>query len=180
MKATFCFMILLLTYGCGTSVPKHSPVLNDRISIAILRLKQQHIMLLEHIYDLSVQKVNNDYDEIFSKAINTFEKNTNRKPSTKEDYLKVSIITAASRDRILDKVRNELSKTRRKIGENYDLVIHLNKEVSSYLRSALELQESMEGVMQFIQEEIGINLDIDKEMQELGNSIDSLIEGEKE
>ena len=68
MKQTlFCFGLLFLI-GCAASIPEHSPLLNDHVSQGINRLKNQHLVILDIIYEMAINRVNQDHEKFLKDA----------------------------------------------------------------------------------------------------------------
>lgn len=179
MKRLAILILLPIFIGC-VSVPKNSPLLNQRVSEGISKLKRQHIQTIEHIYSLSVAKVNQDYDKFLTRAKKIFKNKNGRDPSTEQEYYTVGIIAAQIREKVLFAIRNNLEEVREKIEENYDLVENMNDEITQYLYSAVKVKESERSILDFINKNIKVDLDIDKQVSALNETIEKIIKGEED
>lgn len=170
MKSILSVLALVFLTAC-TSVPANSPILNQRITDGIEKLKQQHFVSLDKIELQSINKINDDYDEIFSSAKKLFNKKEGRPPSSDADYMKVSIIATGIRDEIVLDIRNNIAQIKKKIEANYDLVANINNEVTEYLYSASRLSIARKKVTKLISEVTGVNLDLEKSFLALDKKI---------
>ena len=178
MKRLFVLLFLPILASCA-SVPKNSPLLNQRVSEGINELKRQHLQSISHIYSLSIEKVDKDYDRFLEKAKEIYTSKTGNTPSTEQEYYKVSIIAAQIREKVLFEIRSNLEEVRRKIEENYDLVEDMNDEVTQYLYSAVKVKESERSILDFINRNIKVDLDIDRQISDLSETIETIMKGGK-
>jgi len=178
MKHLVVLLYLPILLSCA-SVPKNAPLLNQRVSEGINELKRQHLQSISHIYSLSIEKVDKDYDRFLEKAKEIYMNKTGNTPSTEQEYYKVSILAAQIREKVLFEIRSNLEEVRRKIEENYDLVEDMNHEVTQYLYSAVKVKESERSILDFINRNIKVDLDIDRQISDLSETIETIIKGGK-
>ena len=166
----FSVVLFLIVAAC-TSVPANSPILNQRVTDGIEKLKQQHFVSLDEIERQSISQINDDYDEIFSSAKKIFTEKEGRPPGSDADYMKVSIIATGIRDKIVLYIRNNIAQIKKEVEKHYDLVTNINNEVTEYLYSASRLSTARTKVTELISEITGVNLDLEKKLLDLDKKI---------
>jgi len=177
MRLLFSILLVLIVPSCVT-VPANSPELNQRVSDGIIRLKQQHIITLDKVYELSISKVNADYDKIFNQAITIYSRRNGKAPSTESDFKVVSIIAANIRDRILKRIKENEEEVKAKIEENYNLVSRTNDEITLYLHSAARFAQARDETVQLINKLTGVDFDIGKKLLEVDSKVDQIMQEE--
>lgn len=177
MRWIFISIASLFLYGC-VSVPANSPQLNQKVSDGITKLQMQHLVTLDKVYELSISKVNSDYDKIYEKALSIFTTKTDSAPSSESDYKKVSIIAAAIRDKIIKRLNENCEEIKKEILKNYELVAGINNEITLYLHSAAKYAEARKETIQLISRLSGVDLNIQKHFTELDGKLESIIEEE--
>jgi len=177
MKRIIISVTGLFLIGC-VSVPANSPELNQKVSDGIIRLQMQHLNTLDKVYELSISKVNSDYDIIYEKALSIFKQKNGADPSSQDEYKIVSIIAAGIRDEIIKRLNENREEIEKEIIKNYEVVVGVNNEITLYLHSAARYAEAREETIQLINKLTGIDLDVNKHFSELDGKLESIIKEE--
>ena len=177
MKRIIISVTGLFLIGC-VSVPANSPELNQKVSDGIIRLQAQHIQTLDKVYEISLSRVNDDYDVIYEKAVAIFKQKRGKDPNSKDDYKTVSMIAAGIREKIIKRLNENREEIAKKIQANYELVVGVNDEITLYLHSAARYAEARNETVKLINKLTGIDLDVNKHFSELDGKLESIIEEE--
>ena len=159
-------------------MPTNSPQLNQSVSDGIEKLKLQHFVTLEKLYQNSINEVNDDYSRIFARAVAIFEERNSRRPQDESDFRVVSIIATAIRERIISSIENNKNEVKSIIEQNYNAVQGINDEVTSYLSSAANLSQETNSNRNQLSNFVGFDLNLEKQLMEFDKNIEDVINGE--
>lgn len=162
-------LLVLALYGCNdVTISKDTPALVNLIQEKILILKTNHLKLIDQMENSAIEKLNNDYENIYQSSLSDFKNKNKKNPETEKDYIQISIITIQKREKIIDKIHMQTSNVKNVIGNDYDTVNSLLAELKTYLYSTVERSEANKAVSDFISKASGINLNLEKEIDKYG------------
>lgn len=146
--------------GCA-SVPASSPELSGKLTEGIYRLRDQHVVTLDKLYDAARARVNDDYEKFHEKAIELFSrKNAGKAPASKQDFMTVSIITSQLRDKVMLVLEKDYAAAKSQLVSNYEQAAGISKEITNYLKSAVALKQADQAALASIKQVSIANFDL--------------------
>lgn len=159
-----CFTIIFLSIaGCGATIPMESVELSTTTGDMIVAAKISHVTMVNTHFDHLRAEVDDfamtEYKESFLANVRKVskEKNPNFSELTFAEYDRVIMRVLKKRSEWMEEVEKNRRQVMQALEEHYTILLSINAQVTSMIRSAARLSETQAALLQRLGSKAGIS-----------------------